>query len=319
MGTQRDDQSEKGRRAFNFSMEDIVKKLIMITLVVLALASLSQAQMPEQRFELNLFGGYALTSVKGAATYGDSWNYYLLNNVSESAAIATTSKNAPFFGGGFNYFFTPNFGVGLNVGYLKSTLNTTSAFDFSWTWSSLVGGGTYSQTADWASNADSLTSIPVSLNLVGRFGDGPIQGFFEAGPTVYFNEAIINTAIGYGVTQVYGSTQYVDAVELPMVGFDSKSGKSSWTGIGANVGGGITFMFSPSFGLSLEARYFFCPEREFDWAIATGSYNGMFFGDLTNWTMTAADIQPIFDNNLLTTIKINPSFFALQGGLKIKI
>ncbi len=45
----------------------------------------------------------------------------------------------------------------------------------------------------------------------------------------------------------------------------------------------------------------------------------MFFGDLTNWTMTDADIQPIFDNNLLTTIKINPSFFALQGGLKIKI
>ena len=319
METQRDDQSETGRRAFNFSMEDIVKKLIMITLVVLALASLSQAQMPEQRFELNLFGGYALTSVKGAATYGDSWSFYWLNSVSESAAIATTSKNAPFFGGGFNYFFTPNFGVGLNVGYLKSTLNTTSAFDFRWTWSSVVGGGTYSETADWASDADSLTSIPVSLNLVGRFGDGPIQGFFEAGPTVYFNEAIINTAIGFGVSEVIGLTQYVDAVELPMVGFDSKSGKSTWTGIGANVGGGITFMFSPSIGLSLEARYFFCPERTFDWDIATGSYNGIFFSHFTNEPITSSDIQYIFDNNLLTTIKINPSFFQLQAGVKIRI
>jgi len=293
-----------------------MKKLFVTMLVVLALVSVSRAQMPQQRFELNLFGGYALTSVKGAATYGDSWSYVWLDNVTESTDIASTSKNAPFFGGGFNYFFTPNFGFGLNVGYLKSTLNTTAHFDFSWVW---WGGGTNNRSADWASAADSLTSIPVSLNIVGRFGDGPIQGFFEAGPTIYFNEAIINTAIGYGITYYNWSDQWVDAIELPMSGFDSKSLKSSWTGIGANVGAGITFMFSPSIGLSLEARYFFCPEREFDWDIAAGSYNGMFFGDLTNWTMIAADIQPIFDNNLLTTIKINPSFFQLQAGVKIRL
>jgi hypothetical protein len=296
-----------------------VKKLAVITLVVLALASLSRAQMPEPRFELNLFGGYALTSVKGAATYGDSWSYVWLNNVTESAAIAATSKNAPFFGGGFNYFFSPNFGVGLNVGYLKSTLNTTSAFDFRWTWSSAVGGGTYSKHQDWASSADSLTSIPVSLNIVGRFGNGPIQGFFEAGPTIYFNEAIINTDIGYGVSIYRWPSQWVDAIDLPMSGFDMKSGKSSWTGIGANVGGGIAFMFSPSFGLSLEARYFFCPEREFDWTIATGTFNGMFFGSITGVSITTDDTQYIFDNNLLTTIKINPSFFQLQAGVKIRL
>jgi len=296
-----------------------MKKLFVTMLVVLALVSVSRAQMPQQRFELNLFGGYALTQVKGAATYGDSWSYAWLNNVTESTAIASTSKNTPFFGGGFNFFFTPNFGFGLNVGYLKSTLNTTSHFDFSWTWSYAVGGGTYNKSADWASDADSLSSIPVSLNIVGRFGDGPIQGFFEAGPTVYFNEAIINTAIGYGISYYSWPNQWVDAIELPMSGFDSKSGKSSWTGIGANVGAGITFMFSPSIGLSLEARYFFCPEREFDWDIATGSYNGMFYGSLTNWDLTADDLAYIKTDNLLTTIKINPSFFALQGGLKIKI
>jgi hypothetical protein len=302
-------------------MEETMKKLFVTMLVVLALVSVSRAQVPEQRFELNLFGGYALTSVKGAATYSDSWSYYWLDNVSESAAIATTSKNAPFFGGGINYFFTPNFGLGINVGYMKSTLTTTSAFDFSWTWSSLVGGGTYSQTADWTSpTTDSLTSIPISLNLVGRFGTGgPIEGFVEAGPTIYFNEAIINTGIGYGVSAVYGDTQYVDAVELPLSGYDLTSGKSTWMGIGANVGGGITFMFSPSIGLSLEARYFFCPEREFDWSIGTGSYNGMFFGDLTNQQITSDDVQYIKGNNLLTTIKINPSFFQLQAGLKIRM
>ncbi len=304
-----------------------MKKVFVTMLAVLALVSVSRAQMPEQRFELNLFGGYARTYVKGAATYADSWGYYLLNNVSESAAIATASKNAPFFGGGFNYFFTPNFGFGLNVGYLKSTLNTTSAFDFSWTWS---GAGTHSEHQDWASTADSLTSIPVSLNIVGRFGNGPIEGFLEAGPTIYFNDAIINTSLGYGVSEIIGYYQYVDAIELPMTGFDMKQDisnsvkKSTWIGFGANVGAGITFMFSPSIGLSLEARYFFCPEREFGWNIATGSYNGMFFGNITNWTITTDDTQAIFDsknlnNNLLTTIKINPSFFALQGGLKIKI
>ncbi|MGD0781619.1 MAG: hypothetical protein ABSA30_02035 [Candidatus Aminicenantales bacterium] len=299
-----------------------MKKVFLAVLVVLAMASLTWAQAPDNRFELNLFGGYALTSVKGAATYADSWSFGYLTNVDESAAIASTSKNAPFFGGGLNFFFTPNFGLGINIGYMKSTLNTTSDINFNWTWFSI---SSYSKTASLASDSNSLTSIPLSLNLIGRFGNGPIQGFIEGGPTIYFNEAIVNSAIGYGVSEFIGLTQYVDAIELPISGYDKSSsqdglsGKTTWIGFGANIGGGIAFMFSPSLGLSLEARYFFCPEREFDWNIATGSYNGMFFGDITGWTIAPSDVNYIKSNNLLTTIKINPSFFAVQAGLKIRL
>ena len=296
-----------------------MKKLMVTMLVVLSLVSVTRAQMPEQRFELNLFGGYALTSVKGTATYADSWSYNWLNSVTESTAIATTSKNAPFFGAGFNYFFSPNFGLGLNVGYLKSTLTTTAAFDFQYQWIPYFGNTVYSKTADWTSDGDSLTSIPVSLNFVAKFGNGPIEGFFEAGPTIYFNEALINTNIGYGITYYSYPSQWVDAVAIPITGYDLKSGKTTWTGIGGNVGAGVTFMFSPSFGLSLEARYFLSPSRDFDWDIIPGSYNGMFYGSLTNWDLTADDLAYIKDDNLLTLIKVNPSFFQLQAGIKIRL
>jgi hypothetical protein len=293
-----------------------MKKLMVTMVLVLSLSGLSLAQSYQPNFEFNLFGGYALTSVKGTSTYSDSWSYFLLNNVTESTAIATTSKNAPFFGAGFNYFFSPNFGLGLNFGYLKSTLTTTGAFNYQWTWSD---GRSATRTQDWTSDADALTSIPISLNFVAKFGNGPIEGFFEAGPTIYFNEAIINTNIGYGITYYSFPTQYVDAVAIPISGYDLKSGKSTWTGIGGNIGAGVTFMFSPSIGLSLEARYFLNPEREFDWYITPGTYDGIFFTNLKNWDLTADDLAYIKDDNLLTTIKVNPSFFQLQAGIKIRL
>jgi len=288
-----------------------MKKMILILFVILALASLTRAQMPERRFELNIFGGYAMTSVKGLSTYSDTWQAYLFGNVTETTDISANSKGAPFFGAGFKYFFTPNLGLGLDFGYLKSGIDTIADFNFDY-------GST--STASWTSTGNSLTSIPISLNLIGRFGEGPIQFFIQGGPTLYFNDAKIDSSLGYGVNWVTYSYPYtyshLDALQIPLNGFDVKSGKTSWMGIGGNVGLGVSFMFSPSIGLNLEGRYFLNPTRDFDWELVTGTYNGI-FGGATGFDFTADDAQYLFDNNLITTFKVNPSFFQVTLGLKI--
>jgi len=290
-----------------------MKKVFVTVLVVLALASVTRAQMPDKRFEFNIFGGYGMTYVKGASTYSDTWTAFLFGDVTETTNIAATSKGAPFFGAGFNYFFTPNIGLGLNFGYLKAGIDTTANFTFDY------GSQT---TENWLTTGDSLTAIPISLNLIARFGDGPLQFFIEGGPTLYFNDVKINSSLGYGVnwtTYDYPyTTSHLDVLQIPLSAYDVKSGKPSWTGFGANIGGGITFMFSPSIGLNVEARYFLNPTRDFDWTIVTGTYDGI-YGGVKGWTFSSDDAQYIFDNNLISTFKVNPSFLQLMLGLKIVI
>ncbi len=288
-----------------------MKKMLLGVVVILALASWTLAQTPEKRFELNLFGGYGFTSVNGTSTYQDVWSAFLFPSITETTVITAKSNNAPFFGAGFNYFFTPNVGLGLNVGYMKSGIDTTADLTFNY-------GST--ETASWPSSGDSLTTIPVSLNVVAHFGEGPLQFFIEGGPTVFFNDAKIDSSIGYGVNWITYAYPYIysnlDVLQIPMNAYDTTSGKSTWTSFGANVGGGITYMVSPSIGLNLEARYFFCPTRDLTWNLVAGTYNG-YFGTSTGWTFGSDDIQYITSNGLIDTIKINPSFFQVLVGLKI--
>ena len=277
----------------------------------------SYASGPIPGFELFVFGGLGMPQVKGVANYFDEWSG-ILYDVTENADINTKSQSSAFFGGGFNYFFSPNIGVGLNVGYLKSKLTTNSAFTYEY--------GSYTKTADWTGTDNSFTSIPVSLDLIGRFGSSLLQGYILAGPTIFMNDAIIDAAIGYGYSFLYYSYPYLyefyDAVQIPMDAYDMKggSGKTSWTGIGGNAGAGATFMISPSVGLNLEARYFFCPKREFDWTLITGTYPGLFVtSPSTTVQITSTTIDAIFNGNHLSTITINPSFFQITAGVKIKL
>jgi opacity protein-like surface antigen len=267
--------------------------------------------------ELSLFGGLGMPQVKGTANYHDQWSG-ILYSVTENADISSQSKSSAFFGAGLNYFFSANIGIGLNVGYLKSGLTTTSAFTFAYS--------TVSKSASWTGTDNSFTSIPVSLDLIARFGGSKLQGYVQAGPTIFMNDAKIDSAIGWGFNYLIYSAPYYyefyDAVQIPMNAYDLKggAGKTSWTGIGGNIGAGATFMLSPSFGLNIEARYFICPEREFDWTLVPGTYKGLFVTSYqATVTVDSNVIDPIFSGNHLTTIKINPSFFQITAGLKIKL
>jgi opacity protein-like surface antigen len=267
--------------------------------------------------EINLFAGLGLPSVKGTAAYNDSWSG-LLAHVTENAAISSKSASSMFFGAGLNYFFTPALGVGLNFGYLKSKLDTQSVFTYTY--------GSVTKTATWTGTNNSFSSIPISLDVIARFGGPSFQGYLQAGPTIFMNDAVIDSAIGYGYEYLYSAPPYLydmyDAARVPMNAFDLKGGKgkTSWTAFGGNIGAGATFMFSPTLGINVDARYFLSGEREFDWELLPGKYPGLFTtSPATTLTIDQTAINTLLDGNHLTTIKINPSFFQITAGVKIKL
>jgi hypothetical protein len=72
--------------------------------------------------------------------------------------------------------------------------------------------------------------------------------------------------------------------------------------------------------LSVDARYYICGEREYDWTLAPGSYTGMFIASpSTTLTISQVAIDSLIKGGHLTTLKINPSFFQVAAGIKIKL
>lgn len=291
-----------------------MKKAGLFVLLVLALATAGVAQNLT-RFELNLFGGYGLTNVKGATDYADTWSSYALTSVQENTAIDAVSKGGIFFGGGLAYYFHPNIGVGVNFGYLKAAIDTTGAADFYWRWND---GRSYTYTFDYVGSDNFIQSMPISFNLIARFGQGNIQGYVQAGPTLYMNKIKLDSAIAYGATEISWIlypvlyNQYVDALQIPV------SIDQTWTKIGADFGAGFTFWVSPAIGLSLEARYFLCPKQLLDWSFSLGNYDGYFFGTI-NQDFDQDSVDYVIENGLISQIEINPSFFQFGLGIKIRL
>jgi opacity protein-like surface antigen len=160
----------------------------------------------------------------------------------------------------------------------------------------------------------SLSVMPVSLDLAGRFGDGPLSVNVSAGATLFNNSFEASSAISKGVSWYWISyiNQAVDALAIP-----AEIPKTSWTAIGFNGGAGITFNFSPSLALLLDARYFFCPKKELDWTLVTGTYNGIFYTTITGQSFSASDASSALAN--MTTFQVNPSFIQITAGIKISI
>jgi hypothetical protein len=266
------------------------------------------------KMEINLLGGYGMTSVKGASNYMDTWSYQYLSSVSESTDITGTSKGGMFFGGSFSYFFSPNLGIQLSGGYLKSDVPTTANFSFSYKWT--TSSTVYNESKSFAGTG-SLSVMPISLNLVGRFGDGALKIYVSAGPTMFLNSFQADSTVGYGVSTYYiiypYAYQNVDALGLPV-----DIPKTSWSGFGFNAGADACYMFSPSIGFAVGARYFFCAPKELPWTTMTGgTYNGIFYTSITGVQYTQAMATNILD--VITTFKVNPSFFQITAGIKIVI
>jgi hypothetical protein len=291
-----------------------MKKLLVVLTAVLVLSGISLAQS----YEFSLFGGYALTSVKGATSYEDTWSSYYggFNPISETTFISQTSKNAPFFGASFSLFFNPSFGIQLSAGFLNADVPSVSDFTFNWR---RVSNGTQYSENFLTDGTGTLSSIPVSLNLVARFGNERFQGYVSGGPTLFLNSFEATSAFGFGIEDPYQIIIWpylysVDSIDAVNVGLDIP--KTSWTGFGGNIGAGFTFYVSPSIGLSLDARYYLCPAKDLPWNFQTGSYDGL-LDNLTGFDFTQDNVDYVLGLSDFMT-KINPSFFKFTAGLTFR-
>jgi len=277
-----------------------------------------RADTAQKKFELSLYGGYALTQVDGQSNYTGTWGYKLLRTITQTTNITGKSPGAGSIGASFAYFFTPNFGVQLSGEFLlKGNIPMKSHFNFDYTW---YTGASYNETADWKGTGG-LNSIPLSLDLVGRFGGGTIGGSVSAGATLFMNSFEADSAIGWGVTQYswywiwypyyYYEWQAVDAVRIPAV-----IDKTSWTAFGGNFGASLTFKMSDKIGLFLDGRYFLCPAKEFDWGFVLGTYDGIFYDTITDVEFGQDDVDYLAEGNKVKPFKVNPSFFRIAAGIK---
>ena len=271
-----------------------------------------------QKFELSLYGGYALTQVNGQSNYTRTWDFYYLDSVTETTNITGKSPGAGSIGASFAYFFTPNFGIQLSGEFLlKGNIPMKSHFNYDYTW---YTGSSYNETADWEGTGG-LSSIPISLDLVGRFGGGTIGGSVSAGATLFMNSFEADSAIGLGYSEYswywywypywYYWWQDVDALRIPAV-----IDKTSWTAFGGNFGASLTFKMSDKIGLFLDGRYFLCPAKEFDWSFVTGTYDGIFYDDITDVEIDQDALDYLGVGNNMKPFKVNPSFFRIAAGIK---
>jgi hypothetical protein len=297
-----------------------MKKHAIIALALgLGLAAVSAAQ-PILRdapgrppFEFGVFGGFSLSQIKGTTNYQDQWYYNLLSSVSEQTAIATNAKNGFGGGGSLAYYFSPNFGLQALFSYMKADVPNAAVTDFGWTW---TDGTSYAKTATWPGTG-SFSSMPFSLDLVGKFGAGAVEVHFSGGVTMFVNTFEQNSFFGYGVTTIQqnADSTYTQNVDALKVGLQIPSGTLKKTAFGANFGAGFTINFSDMIGLRADARYYYCPEQVVTWNFLLGNYNGTFFGDITNEPFTEDDIQYLGDNGKTFQMTVNPSFIQLSLGL----
>jgi hypothetical protein len=297
-----------------------MKKYTVIALALaLGLSAMAAAQ-PILRdaprtppFEFSLFGGIGLSQIKGTTNYQDQWYYNLLTSVTEQTAIATNAKRGYGGGGSLAYYFSPNFGLQVLFGYMKADIPNTAVCDFGWTWSD---GTSFAKTGTWPGTG-SFSSMPLSLDLVGKFGGGVFEALFSAGVTMFMNTFEQNSFFGYGVTRIqYNAdstyTQYVDALK---VGLKIPNGTLKRNAYGFNFGAGFTFNISDMIGIRADARYYYCPEQTVTWDFVLGNYDGIFFGDIKAEPFADADVQLLQDLGKTFAMTVNPSFIQISLGL----
>ncbi|NIM90110.1 MAG: hypothetical protein GTO17_04095 [Candidatus Aminicenantes bacterium] len=115
---------------------------------------------------------------------------------------------------------------------------------------------------------------------------------------------------GWWIYCYYIYTYYIDALKIPI-----RIDEESWTAFGGNIGGGIDYRFTESVGLILEARYFFCPTKTFEWKWQPGVYDSVNYEYFTGFNFTQADAD--FFEDETSEVAVNPSFFQFSIGIII--
>lgn len=252
-------------------------------------------------------GGYGLSQFKGDSIYSYEWSYLLLQSVEEDTIVSMKAEGGLFLTGGASFFFHPNFGIQIGGGYFSSNVPNTGSFTFDWQWT--LSPTVTTEEATW--NGDGkMTTIPLFLNIVGKFRLNMVNVFLTAGPTLNFNSFESNSFVGFGDTFYDMLYQYLDAFQIPV-----SIPQTTWKSFGANFGLGIDFEVSPGVAITAEGRYFLVPKKSLAWQWIPGTYDGIFSDNFTGWEYTADDLADY--QKEMTTLEVKPSFFSFSLGIRL--
>lgn len=272
------------------------------------------AEVSGRRVEIGLWGGYSPVRTLGRMTVEESWSSFLLSSVAERTKIRSRAKDAPAAGMILSFFTLPHLGLEILAGYREASLETRSAFDFSYAWSD---GGSEARSRSW-NGTGRLIQAPGCLNLVWRQEAGRLSIELSGGPTVFWNRLRQESTLGYGVTRVAIDTtfpggtlrQAVDALPVSLT-----VSKHSWWAFGADLGGSLNIRLGRAVALRTEARYFYCPPKRIAWKPGTGIYDGIFGGGIAGEPFTEDDIAYLTGAGQTLEQKTSPSFFQLSVGM----
>jgi opacity protein-like surface antigen len=289
-----------------------MKKALLGLLILLALSLAVLAQnefLP--RFELHGTAGYGLSQFKEDSIYSYEWSYMLLQSVKEDTLVSMKGEGGFFLTGGASFFFHPNFGIQIGGGYFSSNVPNTGSFTFAW--QSTEDPRATTEEATWKGDGK-MTTIPLYLNLVGKFKMDMVNVFLTAGPTLYFNSFEANSFVGFGdsyytIIEPY-LYQWVDAFQIPV-----SIPKTTWKSFGANFGLGIDIEVSPGVAITAEGRYFLVPKESLAWQWIPGTYDSIFYDNFTGWEYTADDLADYQAE--ITMLEVKPSFFSFTLGLRL--
>ena len=278
-------------------------------LLILTLSVFAQREFLP-RFELHAMGGYGLSQFKSDSIYTYEWSYELLRSVTEDTVVSAKAQSGFFLTGGASFFFHPNFGIQIGGGYGSFDVPNTGSFTFAW--QSTEDPGVNTEEARWNGNGK-MTTVPLYLNIVGKFKLDKVNVFLTAGPTYYLNSFEANSFVGFGDTyftiiEPY-EYQWVDAFQIPV-----SIPKTTWQSFGANFGLGIEFEVSPGVAITAEGRYFLVPKENLVWQWIPGTYDSIFYDNFTGWEYTAEDLADYQAE--MTTLEIKPSFFSFTVGIR---
>jgi hypothetical protein len=300
-----------------FLMRDEATKRFLVTILLLSLAARSMAQTDVPgKFALRILTGLSQTRVSESSKYEDQWNQELLSKIVEQDSIAPKSGQAVYLGAFLSYFLRPDYGLEAGLGYFKVDVPNTTSFHSEYTWTS---GKKETKDAGWTGTGD-LMVIPISLNGFGRWQKAKIEVYGAGGLTLFWNAFQSLALAGFSVSEIAyiqtsnpPQTTVIQSVDALRVGLEIE--KKSWLAIGANIGGEFDYRITDKFGLTLGARYFLCPKKDFEWKWKPGIYDGI-SNIITGWEFTSLNAK-YAEAKTKPPLRVNPSFFQIGLGIKL--
>ncbi len=213
------------------------------------------------------------------------------------------SSSAGFgFNAGISFFFNYKMGLGVNASFMKTTFDITNSFNWNWEWWDSDQGSINAK--NWM-NTGSVTSIPISVNLIFRaVSTENFKVNFFAGPTLFLTKVELDGNGGYADGPLlYNGSYYIDWYDIPL------EVNASESVFGGNGGIEIEYMFSESMNIYFSANYYFAGELDLNWMVKPGQYTGE-FGSLVA-TISNPDLLPGY------SIPVKLSTFTLGFGIKV--